>query len=816
MLCRVRHRLRALVPYRSCTNLPAIELLCLNASHTLPSDQPVYVMGLTSRTRSGRQWRRRCVGALATALVGLSCTRADQGVNATFVGSGKCGECHAEQHTAWRRSQHAVAMQAATRETVLGDFDDASLVQKGLTSRFFRRGDRFVVHTEGPEGVARDFDVQFTFGVFPLQQYLVAFPGGRLQPLTLAWDARPKAEGGQRWFSLEDDREHGTIDELHWTGRGFNWNYMCADCHSTAVRKGYASDADTFHTTSSEISVGCESCHGPGSAHVAWGARPALSRRFWKAPQLKATMHDRAGVHWSIDSSTGNARRSTPRATETEIGVCAQCHSRRSHIADGYNAGASFFDYYDPFPLLPEFYYPDGQQKDEVYDYASFLQSRMYAFGVTCADCHDPHSQKLRLPGNAVCGQCHRAAKYDTVTHHRHRAGSPGAACAACHMPTTTYMRVDARHDHSIRVPRPDRSVAMGVPNACTQCHADQSPAWAAEQVRQWAPQPVPGFQRFAEAFDASERGVVGSADSLATVINDASQPAIVRASAIARVSSLSSSAARQAAIVGARDPSPIVRRWALDALRGVPPADRVAIAAPLLTDTTRMVRQVAASVLAPVADSLLSPDQRHAFDLAAKEFVASQVYNADRAENRSVLGVFYVERGRLDSAEVQFSVAVAQWPTFVDGYVNLAGVWSLRANEARADSVLRAGLRRLPDEPRLHHELGLSLARQRKLVEATASLARASALSHNDPSYAYPYAVVLNGTGHARDAVRVLLQSLQVAPRDHNVLYALSTFYRDLGDSTQARRYADELANYFPDDAQARALRASLGLEPH
>ncbi len=755
-------------------------------------------------------WRLAGVCALAIA-ASLSCAPVDKGA-ATFVGSEKCESCHRAQYELWRGSQHAVAMQEARPETVLGDFNNASFVQQGLTSRFVRRGQQFVVNTEGPDGATHDFEVRYTFGVYPLQQYLVAFPGGRLQPSTLAWDARPKSEGGQGWFSLDAEAQRGVIDELHWTGRGLNWNYMCADCHSTAVRKGYAIDADTFHTTFSEVSIGCEACHGPGSRHVAWGSRSALFRRVWKSTDLPAVLHDRAGTHWAIDSVTGNARRNTPRAADTEIGVCAQCHSRRSHIADGYTAGARFFDFYDPFPLLPDFYFPDGQQKDEVYDYASFLQSRMYSAGVTCADCHDPHTQKLRLPGNAVCGQCHRAAKYDDSTHHHHQPGSAGASCASCHMPTTRYMEIDARHDHSIRVPRPDRTVSMGVPNACTQCHAQRSAAWAAEQVRAWYPTVVPGFQRFAEVFDASDRGVVGGVDSLMAIISDATWPAVVRASALARIGAYSSPLVRQAAAVGARDPNPMVRRWALDALRGVAPAERVGIAATLLTDSTRMVRQVAASQLAAVADSLLDPAQRRAFDLAAGEFVASQRYNADRAENRTTLGVYYIERGQTDSAVVQFRAAVVQWPTFADGYVNLAGALSLRRDEGHADSVLRAGLVLLPNEARLHHALGLSLARQGHLSEATASLAKASQLSGGDPAYAYPYAVVLNGTGRRREAIGVLLKALQLSPGDRDLLFALTTMYRDLGDSTAARRYAAELAKYFPNDAQARALQSALG----
>jgi tetratricopeptide (TPR) repeat protein len=729
-----------------------------------------------------------------------------------FVGSAKCAACHADQFAAWKGSQHAAAMQEAGPATVLGHFDSTRFSHDGLTSTFIRRGDRFIVNTEGPDGSLRDFEIRYTFGVAPLQQYLVEFPGGRLQPLTVAWDARPAAQGGQRWFSLEPSPRTAASDELHWSGRGFNWNYMCADCHSTGVRKHYDARADEFHTTFAEIDVACEACHGPGSAHATWGGRSSWVRRYvWRDNGLTTLLRDRRDVAWAIDSTTGNAHRSVVRTSDREIETCAQCHARREHIADGYTAGAPLLDFYDPFPLLPDVYYPDGQQEDEAYDYASFLQSRMHAFGVTCADCHDPHTQKLRRPGNLVCAQCHRAAKYDTTAHHGHSPGSPGAACAACHMPPATYMEIDPRHDHSLRIPRPDRTVSMGVPNACTRCHTDRSATWAVEQIGSRSGKAPGGFQRFAETFAAVDQGAAGAADSLARIVSDAAQPAIVRASALARLRAYPGPVALRSAEVGARDPSPLVRRWALEALRGFAPNARPPIAAPLLSDPTRAVRQAAASLLAAVADSLRAPEEQRAFESAAAEFVASQRYNADRAENRVTLGTFYVERGHLDSAAAEFRTAVSQWPHFLDAYTNLAGVLSLQKREPEAEAVLRNGLSKLPSEPHLHHALGLSLARAGRLPDATTELAEANRLSSYDPEFAYPYAVILHGTGRERDAIGVLESSQRKSPNDRNVLYALGTFLRDAGEARSALRYATELMRIYPDDNQAKALVRSL-----
>ena len=322
----------------------------------------------------------------------------------------------------------------------------------------------------------RTIRIKYTFGVSPLQQYLVEFPDGRLQALPIAWDTRPMEQGGQRWFHLYPEEQITHDDELHWTRAAQNWNFMCADCHSTGVRKNYDPVADRFETQWAEIDVACEACHGPASRHLAW-AEAKEAGKPWDEDEnkgLTVRLDERRDITWTVDPATGNAVRSKPRTSERELEVCAQCHARRGQIAEDYVPGKPFLDDYRPALLEPPLYYADGQQRGEVYKWGSFLQSKMYAKGVTCSDCHEPHSGKLRASGNAVCTGCHLQGKYDTAEHHHHPPGSAGAACAACHMPTTTYMVIDPRHDHSLRVPRPDLSVEFGTPNPCTGCHTDR------------------------------------------------------------------------------------------------------------------------------------------------------------------------------------------------------------------------------------------------------------------------------------------------------------------------------------------------------
>ena len=702
-------------------------------------------------------------------------------------------------------------MQEARPGAVLGDFDDARFTYGSVTSTFFRRGDAFVVNTDGPDGRLHDFEIAYTYGVEPLQQYLVQRPDGRIQPLSIAWDSRGAAEGGQRWFHLYAGQGIEAPDPLHWTGREQNWNYMCADCHSTNVRKAYNAERDRFQTTWSEIDVGCEACHGPGARHVEWAdASPLVRSLFWDDNGLRAALTERRGVIWAIDPVTGRPARSVPRTTDAEIQVCAPCHSRRAQIADGYAAGSSFDDFYALQPVVEGLYHPDGQQRDEVYVFGSFLQSRMYAAGVTCSDCHDPHSQELRAPGNQLCARCHTATTYDTPDHHFHPAASSGAQCVSCHMSETTYMVVDPRRDHGFRVPRPDQSVALGVPNACNGCHTDQTTAWAADSLRGWNGRDPEGFQRFADSFFAAEQARPEASAGLRNLVADPSMPAIVRASALARLHGDAGADVVAAARVGLGDPDATVRRSALLVLDQLPLTERAALAAPLLADPSRTVRIQAAGLLAP-ATGLLTAAGREAFARASEEFTASHRYNADRVENRLTLGAFFAELGRLTEADGEYRAALRLAQDFAPTYVNLADLIRRQGREIEAELMLREGLTVAPDDPTLHYGLGLSLVRSGDLPQAVDELGRAAALGPELPALAYAYAVALNSTGRAQDAIETLEATRLLHPRDRDLLFALATFHRDAGETDAAVRYARLLSEFFPGDSPARALLQSL-----
>jgi Tfp pilus assembly protein PilF len=724
-------------------------------------------------------------------------------IAARFVGSGQCASCHAEAFSGWRASQHAVAMQHASEHSVLGDFNDATYSYQGVTSTFFRRDGQYFVRTDGPDGQLADFEVKYTFGVSPLQQYLVQLPGGRLQAVSVTWDTRPREQGGQRWFRQYPNERLDHDDELHWTRRSQNWNFMCADCHSTEVRKGYDAAADTFETVYAEVAVGCEACHGPGSAHIAWAARQGSE----PDKGLTVLLDERRGVTWSRNASTGQPGRSKPRTTEREIEVCAQCHARRAQIAEGYVPGRSFMDHYLPSLLSTDLYHADGQQQDEVFVWGSWQQSRMHGAGVTCSDCHDPHTQQLLAPANMVCAQCHEVAKYDAAAHHHHEQGSAGAQCANCHMPRTTYMVVDPRRDHSMRVPRPDQSVALGVPNACNGCHVDRDAKWAAAAVRGWLGRDAAGFQSFAAAFHAAQTGEPLALEKLSGVAADTAQPAIVRASALARLAG-SGQFTRDFAERMARDPSPLVRLAAVQLADVMPVEVRSTVAGPLLGDVTRAVRIEAARSLVEGRETL-APDQQVAWQRASAEYIATLQYTADRPEARVALGGFQAALGKPDEAQALFAAALRLDPDFVPAYVNAADALRSQGRDQEAAEILQQGLARVPMSASMHHALGLARIRLQQHDLAMGSFKRAVELDPEEERFAYVYGVALHSAGEVDEAIRSLEEAASRWPHSRDVLMALTSFQIEAGRTRDAKATARRLIAAYPADPQVRVLAA-------
>lgn len=736
--------------------------------------------------------------------------RAAAPAGATFVGRQVCAECHPRQDEAWRGSDHALAMQPADRPTVLGDFGGTTFRHGGVTSIFVWRDGKPFVRTEGPTGELEDFEVAYTFGVRPLQQYLVSLPGGRYQALNLAWDTRPRTAGGQRWLDLYASDRPRPGEPLHWTGRDQTWNHMCAECHSTNLKKNYRAADDRYETTWSELNVACEACHGPGSRHVEWARAPRRATpRPGDALGLAVRLHEHRDAAWQMEERTGVARRTGPVPSRLEVEGCARCHARRGMVDDRYVHGRPLLDTHRPALLDPGLYHADGQILGEVYEYGSFLQSRMYQAGVTCSDCHDPHSLKTAEPPSAVCARCHLPAKFDTPAHHHHGARSPGSACVECHMPGRTYMVVDPRRDHSLRVPRPDLTVAIGTPNACTNCHRDRPAKWAANAIDRWVdgrPRPA----HYGQVLDAGRRGLPGAEAQLIRLAGNAAAPAIARATAVSLLRPRSM-ASIQALEQAAADPEPLIRLAAVGVADSLSIDSRLALLGRLLEDPLRAVRIDAARALADAPPEHLTPEQRAALDRGLTGYRRAQEINADRAEAQVSLGLLADRRRESDVAQRAYQRSISLDPTFVPAYVNLADHYRAVNQDAQAEHILRTGIARVPGEGALHHALGLLLVRRGRTVEALTALGRAADLAPSSARFAYVYGVALNSTGNGDRALAVLREAHERHPGDPDILVGLATISRDRGEVVAARAYARKLLQTAPELPEARQLAHEL-----
>ena len=705
-------------------------------------------------------------------------------------------------------------MDHATEATVLGDFNNADFDYFGLRSRFFRKDGKFFVETDGPDGKLTEYEIKYTFGLDPLQQYLIEFPDGRLQALSIAWDARGKEIGGQRWFHLYPNEKINHTDALHWTQLNQNWNFMCGECHSTGIRKNYDPSTNRFNTTWAEMSVGCESCHGQGSNHVAWATAKKSMWPFGKtddeAMGLLVRFTERLNAAWSHERGTATASRSLAPATlRKEVETCGLCHARRGQISENWVPGRWLAETHTVSPLSRGLYHADGQMLDEVYNYGSFKQSKMFSAGVTCSDCHDPHSGKMRLSGDNVCLQCHSTDKFSAPSHHHHAAVTPPLSCASCHMPVHTYMVVDPRHDHSFRVPRPDLSPRLGVPNACNDCHKDKPTEWAAAAIERWHGPERKGFQAYGAAFHAAWTNQPDAAASLASIAANSQNPGFARAGALGELNAYLSSDTVKIARANLSDPDPMVRIGALDMLDGIPVQRLWSIAATALADPVSGVRIRAVSLLAGLSAALQPAEHRISFEKAAQEYIEAQRLNADRPEGRTALGSFFARQGQIANAETEYLAALRLSNQYVPAAINLADLYARQRQDDRGEAVLRKSLESDPNNAALRHALGLALVRSRRPQEALDELHRASDLQPDQARYAYVYAIALHSMGQVSDAIRQLEKNAERHPADRDTLSALVNFNRQTGNTANALKYAQQLTRIIPNDPDiARTVR--------
>jgi len=691
---------------------------------------------------------------------------------AHFVGSQQCEGCHQSEAEHWKQSDHYHAMELPNEKSVLGDFNNTAFNYFGRKTQFTQNAGHYFVNTEDQQGKLQRFEVAYTLGYKPLQQYLVKFPDGRIQTLPFAWDTRKKSEGGQRWFHLYPHDNITPDNPLFWTRPLQNWNHMCADCHTTDFSKNFINKSNTFDSHWQETGNGCESCHGAGSAHV------ELMKNH---PDTK------------INNLLINALK-----TQTEqMDQCGACHSRRDRLQEN-TAHEKMGETFRPVFIQPGLYFPDGQIQDEVFISTSFMQSKMYAAGVTCTNCHNPHTTKLKIEGNALCTQCHDKETYDTKKHHFHTENSTGAQCVSCHMPTRTYMVVDPRHDHRFSIPRPDLSKKIGSPDVCESCHHKkmQLPKMSNEQ----APHFGETFWRaqHEQLFTNSASSRPENAEhSLEKIILDEKTNNIVKASALMELENYLSPSALQLIADQLRNPDAMIRLGAVESLNGAAPEQRMPLLLTVLSDSSRAVRLAIAPMLAGVdVGNTAQPgsDQQNQLQKIYSEYKSWLEANSDRGTALVNLASFYLAQGDAETAKTLFEKALQRDEKSLAAYLNYADYYRSAHDDSTAEALLRKALVIYPDSADAHYALGLLLVRTHQYPAALAELQQAQQRAPDQSQYAYVYGVGLYSSGQQERGLAVLEKAQEAFPANTQILSALVSYATERHDKVRAEKYGAKL----------------------
>ncbi|MDR9828074.1 multiheme c-type cytochrome [Vibrio sp. FNV 38] len=716
----------------------------------------------------------------------------------TFIGSKTCIDCHSDEVEAWKGSHHDMAMTHAASDTVLGDFNDVIVSHENKDNRFFRKGDEYWVNIEGADGIFADFKIDYTFGFEPLQQYMVKFDDGRIQLIPFAWDSRPKNEGGQVWFHLYP--ELNVKDEFYWTNTGQNWNFMCADCHSTNLNKNYDIKTNTYDTTWSEINVSCEACHGAASEHVTWANKKeaTITKHFGFDRDLSQAVKE-----WVYQEGHSTLQPQKIVATD-QVNTCAQCHSRRTQLNESYDhVQKSFFDRYRLSLVSSELYHHDGQIYDENYVLGSFLQSQMAEKGVTCTNCHDPHSAKLKIPEEAVCLQCHVAAQYNVPEHTLHAVETEAAQCVTCHMPETTYMQVDPRRDHGWHVPRPDLSQHLSTPNVCIDCHQEEGEdnQWAVGILKDKFPNSqYLNQQHFAVAFYADAIGHQGAQDALSLTAQDSSNAPIIRASALERMAGNTGKNTTVALARAVKSEQEMLRLGAVAGSSGYEWQDRWKMLSPLLSDPILSIRTEAAGALVPFW-AQLSEQQKQQLQPALEDYKMIQEFNADRGFGRTNLGNVAAAQGDVEKAIYWYEGAIAIEPYFENSYVNLADIYRRTKQEDKAQNTLKQGLLGQPNSTAIRYSLGLSYLRQDDKQQAGQLMGEAAKLAETNSQYWYMYGLLMEHSD-VIEADKALSTSYRLSGNPETLYARCEVLARNYSSHDIASRYKNciaQLAQFAP-----------------
>ena len=734
-----------------------------------------------------------------------SAVRPDESnVYAAYGRSASCEKCHEEAFADWKSSNHGLA-----ERQLMAAKDDAAFIPTRSftlgtqTTTVRTNAGHYQLITAGLQTNSEVFTVERVLANMPLRQMLIPFPGGRLQATEVAWDPR-----SNQWFDVYGNEDRKPGEWGHWTGRGMNWNSMCAVCHNTRLHKRYDIATDSYHTTMVENAVGCEACHGPLKDHNVW----QLGHEGQSLPD--PTIHK--------------------LTRDQMVDTCAACHSRRAELTADFKPGDRYWDHFQ-LSIVDEsdLFYPDGQIHDEDYEFTAFLGSRMYNHGVRCMDCHNPHTMKTRLPGNLLCMTCHapgatNAPAIDPVSHSHHlvfgydamgtltnlnissyktsEIKQTGGECVNCHMPQTVYMERHWRHDHGFTLPDPLLTKQFGIPNACNRCHADKSTDWSLDYVEKWYGTNMnrPYRQR-AQILARARQGDNAILAPLLTMLQTDEFPYWRAVAANLLQPWAAQAEVREALIGGLGNTNPLVRQTIVQSLGPLVDAgypDAIAAVKPRLQDPSRNVRIEAARLLAATLDTN-SP--------AGTDYLEFLDHIADQPLGQMQIGVFEFKRGDATNALAHFRKA-AEWDPYSAGIRHeLAIILSRSGRTQEAINELEEAVKLAPNEAEFHYKLALALNETGQTGRVIAELEAAVELNPRHARAWYNLGLARSAQGDDSGADAALIRAESADPNDPRIPYARATVLARQGRLAEARAAARRALELDHDFAAAAGLLRQL-----
>ncbi len=661
-----------------------------------------------------------------------------------------CTRCHQQQHQQWQKSDHAKSMALANKNSVLADFNNVEIKHYGQKALFYMRDNQYKV-TISYEDNLDTYPIKYTFGHFPLQQYLVETQDGKLQVLPFAWDARTKENGGQRWYHNYGHEEIRPEDRLHWRQPLQNWNGMCADCHSDGLKRNYELEKNTFDSQFDNINVGCLSCHGDMSEH-------GDEHQTNKNNNVRDSVSKPLGL-WMRAVGDKTAHWQGEKRDNAFMDKCFSCHALRSPLTDGIDPNKAFLDQFTPQLLQAPMYHVDGQIKEEVYVYGSFLQSKMYAAGVNCLDCHDKHTMKLKIEDNGLCLQCHSSENYNTKSHHQHNDNSDGSQCVNCHMPTNRYMGVDDRRDHSFNIPRADVSKQFATPNACLNCHTEKNNQWAAVILTNWHGENIPLAHTQLD-YMRLQSGQLISLTAHLNIIADNSLAVISRATALQMLMQSTQSISIKILKPYLQHQQPLIRLAAASVGLLLAEKDRNQYIAPLLDDKLKAIRVAAARTL---VGQTIDNGHHQSFNKAFQELLLSNNVNSWRGEGRANQAIVAITNKDWLAAEKNYIAAITVDPYFEQAYTSLAELYRQSQQGKKSAETLKTALVKLPNSAAIHYAYGLHLVRSQKHQQAVVEFKLAHHYAPIVDQYLYTYALALDSVGNSQQALDLLIANRRI-----------------------------------------------------